>query len=439
MSELEQGGEVSKTRTYILYMDNDDAGKAAKEKLTLELDNKGYIHKDIYKLIEGNTDSGEVSILKDSKDANDALVKNQDQFKSAISYVTSRAAITTGDEREQYDLEYENKLAQAFDSFYIKKPKIPTGFKGLDEILDGGLYPALYILGAAMGAGKTTLLLQMADYIATDSSDVLFFSGEMSFSQILARSLSRLSYETCRTTSEAFTARTIDSDVAGYAKDDPARKRLKEIFETYAQVAVRLPRIYDDVLAIKDIKETIATHAKLKGTKPVVFIDYLQKLKGETSRDKRQEIDEILRELKLLVTSFQIPIIAISSLNRDAFRPEKGNKAAVADTCPVQMLHFKESGNIEYEGDIVMGLSRDGSSAAQDERLMRLQVLKNKFGRRHGDTDFIELIYNAKFNHFRDVTVSDAKDKTRNKNQYYLSKEKYERDNIRNINPTRVG
>jgi replicative DNA helicase len=61
MSELEQGGEVSKTRTYILYMDNDDAGTKASETLQKEFKNKGYVSNNIYKLIEGSPNPDETS------------------------------------------------------------------------------------------------------------------------------------------------------------------------------------------------------------------------------------------------------------------------------------------------------------------------------------------------------------------------------------------
>lgn len=57
---------------------------------------------------------------------------------------------------------------------------IPTGFSGLDKVLNGGLTPGLTILGALSGLGKTTLALQIADQIASRGENTLFVSLEMS-------------------------------------------------------------------------------------------------------------------------------------------------------------------------------------------------------------------------------------------------------------------
>ncbi|MDR3195473.1 MAG: hypothetical protein LBT58_01590, partial [Endomicrobium sp.] len=68
----------------------------------------------------------------------------------------------------------------------------------------------LYVLGAVCGAGKTTFILQIIDNIARNKKDILFFSGEMSSREIIAKSISRLSYELSEDKDSRLTARTIN-------------------------------------------------------------------------------------------------------------------------------------------------------------------------------------------------------------------------------------
>ena len=73
----------------------------------------------------------------------------------------------------------------------VDTPFIPTGFKKLDSVLDGGLYEGLYIVGAISSLGKTTLITQITDQIAQSGTDVLIFSLEMARSELIAKSISR--------------------------------------------------------------------------------------------------------------------------------------------------------------------------------------------------------------------------------------------------------
>lgn len=73
----------------------------------------------------------------------------------------------------------------------VNTPSISTGFAKLDQVLDGGLYEGLHIVGAISSLGKTTLVLQIADQIAAAGNDVLVFSLEMARTQLMSKSISR--------------------------------------------------------------------------------------------------------------------------------------------------------------------------------------------------------------------------------------------------------
>ena len=75
-----------------------------------------------------------------------------------------------------------------------KKDVICTNFNDFDNALDGGLYSGLYFIGAISSLGKTTFCLQIADQIARQKQDVLIFSLEMARDELMAKSVSRLTF-----------------------------------------------------------------------------------------------------------------------------------------------------------------------------------------------------------------------------------------------------
>src|SRR5690606_222457 len=104
-------------------------------------------------------------------------------------------------QREQKQLKELGSASLLIDEFIEEINKnmntsgISTGFDNLDQSLGGGLYAGLYTLGAISSLGKTTLALQIADNIAANGYEVIFFSLEMALAEVLAKSFSRISAE----------------------------------------------------------------------------------------------------------------------------------------------------------------------------------------------------------------------------------------------------
>ena len=110
---------------------------------------------------------------------------------------------------------FKNDIAKSKDT-----PVISTGFEILDDKLDGGLYPGLYVIGAISSLGKTTLVLQIADQIAKAGQDVLFFSLEMARNELMAKSISRQTYiNTLATSGAAENAKTTRGILTGKRYD----------------------------------------------------------------------------------------------------------------------------------------------------------------------------------------------------------------------------
>lgn len=267
-----------------------------------------------------------------------------------------------------------------------------TGFNNLDAKA-GGLYPGLYVLAAATSLGKTTLALQIADQIAMQGEDVLFFSLEQSRLELVSKSLSRLTAQLASTTTAV---ESLD------IRRGHLTPLVMKAVQTYKQkIGDRLSIIEGNFNCdIGFITDYIRTYISRTGKKPTVFIDYLQIVQptaeGKTRSSRREEIDLAITELKRLTRELDITLIAISALNRTNY------------STPIAFESLKESGCIEYTCDVVWGLQlaclddnlfssdtnivakREKIKIAKDEkpRKIRLVCLKNRYGRSHYECAF---------------------------------------------------
>ena len=354
-------------RPLILALDNDSAGRRAQDELAKLLQDK----KIPYITAELTT--------KDVKDPNEMLVKNRETFKARVEEAIK-------DDKEKYLETSTDNYIQDFvngiaDS--VNTPCIPTGFKGIDEALDGGFYEGLYIVGAISSLGKTTLVTQIADQVAKQGHDVLIFSLEMARSELMAKSISRHTImEVLQTGGDTKNAKTVRGITAGvrYANyNDTEKELIKNAVTAYSDYAKHI-YITEGVgdLGARQIRETVEKHVQYTGNTPLVIIDYLQILApyNERATDK-QNTDKAVMELKRISRDFKTPVIGISSFNRDNY-----NNA-------VSMQAFKESGAIEYSSDILIGLQLKGAgdkdfdpteAKKKNPREIELVILKNRNG-----------------------------------------------------------
>ena len=294
---------------------------------------------------------------------------------------------------------------------------ISTGFSQLDSLLDGGLYPGLYSLGAISSLGKTTLILQIGDNIAKSGQGVLIFSLEMSRFELMAKTISRESLmrdiAENHSTRNAQTTRGI---LRANFRDNPTAERI--IYETlndYERWGENLT-IIEGIgnVGVEHVKSEVESYmAGNNGRAPVVVIDYLQILSPVSDRlSDKQAVDRNITELKRLSRDYQIPVIGISSFNRENYNS------------PVSMTSFKESGAVEYSSDVLIGLQyegadyRDGEKESERQARIRmliervkaeasagnsvpveLKILKNRNGR----LGKIKLEFTPMFNYFKEA------------------------------------
>lgn len=377
----------------IIALDNDEAGQRASREL-----------------IEGlqglNIPCYSFNPCGEYKDANEALQRDREALTIAVEEAEHLQDEEAQAQREAY---LKNSTANYLQSFIngiadsVDTPYIPTGFKKLDSVLDGGLYEGLYIVGAISSLGKTTIITQIADQIAQAGTDVLIFSLEMARAEIMAKSISRHTLQSVLATGgdirNAKTARGITTGKRYIDYSQTERDLINSSILEYSKYAQNI-YISEGVgdIGAEQIRETVKKHILFTGKTPVVIIDYLQILApySERATDK-QNTDKAVMELKRISRDYKTPVIGISSFNRANYKEA------------VTMEAFKESGAIEYSSDILIGLQLKGAgkkdfdaneAKRKDPREIELVILKNRNGR---TGDSLSFNFYPLFNYFEET------------------------------------
>ena len=255
---------------------------------------------------------------------------------------------------------------------------VPTGFSELDD-LTNGLHPGqLIIIAARPALGKSTLALDFAR-AASIKHDMpsIFFSLEMGRSEIAMRLLSAESAVPLQNMRKG----TVDS-------------------RDWTTIAATRGRINDAPLYIDDspnmtLVEIRAKCRRLKqkvGLK-LIIIDYLQLMtSGKKVESRQQEVSEFSRALKLLAKEIQVPVIALSQLNRG---PEQR-----ADKMPA-ISDLRESGSLEQDADMVILLHRESAYEKDNPRAGEADLIVAKH--RNGPTRTVTVAFQGHFSRFTDM------------------------------------
>ena len=365
----------------ILALDADEDGRKTEEELAKELER---LQASFYRY----------NLYGAAKDANEALLLDREGFIAEVRAAERAQEVELEAIAEAAKEEYLKTSAAAHIQDFLQgitagvnTPAISTGFFNLDSILDGGLYEGLYILGAISSLGKTTLALQLADNLAKAGQDVLIFSLEMARSELIAKSISRLTYLAADEKRDAKTTRgiTVGARYAGYSKTEKAL--INKAIGSYKEYAQHI-YIHEGVgdIGVEKVREVVQQHINITGSKPVVIIDYLQILAPYDMRSTdKQNTDKAVLELKRLSRDNKLTVLGISSFNRDSYKAGGGINQG-----KVSMTDYKESGALEYSADVLMGLEfasagtkeyDERTEKKKDPRQIRLVVLKNRNGK----------------------------------------------------------
>lgn len=275
---------------------------------------------------------------------------------------------------------------------------VPTGFIELDELTSGLQPGSLNIVAARPGVGKTSFAMNVVENIAMNPETVypaLVFSLEMPAHQIVLRMLSSFGRVSMKDLTEGRAQTTqwhdIVRKVSLLARNENGENKTKLYIDDSGDITPLELRSRARKLA--------AEHGGLS----VIMVDYIQLMKGQTRAESRAlEVGEISRSLKLLAKDLNVPIIALSQLNREV----EGRK----DHRPMNS-DLRESGSLEQDADMIMFLHREavykhGDDAASDDGTALLIVSKN----RNGALKDIELQFKGEYTAFFDRAAAYAQE-----------------------------
>jgi replicative DNA helicase len=249
---------------------------------------------------------------------------------------------------------------------------VPSGFADLDNILAGFQKSDLVILAARPSIGKTALALDIARNVAVKKKiPVGIFSLEMSSDQLVDRMLS------AEGRVDAWRIRT------GQLKSSEGEDDFAKIGEAMG-VLSEAPIFIDDSARANVMEmRTMARRLQAEHNLGLIIIDYLQLMEGRSNENRVQEVSEISRSLKGLARELNIPVIALSQLNR-----------SVESRSPQvpKLSDLRESGSIEQDADVVMFLYREDREKPDTPNKNVIQVIVSKH--RNGPLGTANLYFN---------------------------------------------
>ncbi|HOM29054.1 MAG TPA: replicative DNA helicase [Deltaproteobacteria bacterium] len=264
---------------------------------------------------------------------------------------------------------------------------VSTGFERLDIQLLGGLHRSdLIIIAGRPSMGKTSLALNIAQNVAVrERLPVAVFSLEMGIDQLALRMLA----------AEAW----VDQ---GLVRSSMSVQRLRK--EDWSKLIEASEKLYEAPIYIDDTPGVSPMEIRSKVRRlmsqvdlRLIVVDYLQLMSLKARTDSReQEISEISRTLKAIAKEFNVPLIAVSQLNR---RVEERH-----DKRPM-MSDLRESGAIEQDADVICFIYREDfytkDKGMPPTGIAEVIVAKH----RNGPTGTVELVWMPEFTRFGDLDV----------------------------------
>ena len=284
-----------------------------------------------------------------------------------------------------------------------------TGFKKLNEMIKGFKNGDLIIVAARPGMGKTTLCLNFMSQVLKSGSGVVFFSLEMPAEQIMMRILS------------SKTSIPLQDIMTGKI-DDEAMARLSDACGEFSEY-----KLFVHDSGYVNIHQVRTQMRKLKAMHPEIslcVIDYIGLMMSTNNfADRHIQIAEISRGLKLLARELDMPIIALSQLNRSL--ESRANKRPM-------LSDLRESGAIEQDADIILFVYRDEFFFEQEdkEKEYRASAEGNEYKSTHvfnklqekaeiivgknrnGETGSVDVLFQKQHSRFEDITSAPVSDVT---------------------------
>lgn len=330
------------------------------------------------------------NLIKAASEMAEMGYNEEDEVRNILDKAESKVfAVSQGHQKQMFIpiTSILNETFERIDDLHKEKGKlrgVPTGYKDLDNLMAGLQKSDLLILAARPSVGKTSLALDIARNVATKHKvPVGVFSLEMSKEQLVDRLLcAEANVDLWKMRTGRLSDREEDDD---FPRIGHAMGILSES-----------PIYIDDsaIATIMDIR-TKARRLQMEHGLGLLIIDYLQLMEGQYRTDNRvQEISEISRGLKQIAKELNVPVLALSQLNRGV---ESRNP-------PIPKLSdLRESGSIEQDADIVMFIYRE-AVYKPDLELDRRNIAEIHIAKhRNGPTGVIKLFFDEQKVSFKDL------------------------------------
>ena len=292
-------------------------------------------------------------------------------------------AVTDGNAKEDY-VSFSEALEETINEIDANSNRpdgvygVPTDFIEFDE-LTGGLHGGqMIVIAARPGVGKSTLALDIARSAAIHHQmTTVFFSLEMSRTELAMRILSAEGKISMGRLKKG------DLDTEGWTNLATLPGRIDSA-----------PLFIDDSpnLTLMEIRAK-CRRLKQRNDLKLVVLDYLQLMSsGKKVESRQQEVSEFSRSLKLLAKELDVPVIALSQLNRGS-EQRTDKRPMVSD--------LRESGSIEQDADMVILLHREDMYNPDSERVGEADMIIAKH--RGGPTRTIPLAFSGKYSRFNNM------------------------------------
>lgn len=308
-------------------------------------------------------------------------------------FLTKSMRGTTENSISSHDLAIETSKIIQMRSEMMGITGIATGFNSFDKSTGGWEDGTMIVLAARPGMGKTAAMLQFAAYPAIhDKIPVGIFSIEMPRTQIYMRMMAQISDISINKISGKSDTKMNHYDISS--------------LHTKCQPLYDAPIFIDDTpwLTLKAFKSKSRKMVYKNGVQ-LLFIDYLQLMDSEYNGNKEQQISKISSSIKALAKELNIPIIAISSLNRSV-------ELRGGDKRP-QLSDLRDSGAIESDADMVIFLYRpdyygiDEFDGGSSRELALFTIAKHRGGEL-GDIKLKWEGYKTKFSNYGQMSFDEA-------------------------------
>ncbi|MDA8163268.1 MAG: replicative DNA helicase [Desulfobacteraceae bacterium] len=328
------------------------------------------------RLIQASSDIA--ALCYEEADAVDEIIQSAESVIFEISQERIRQAFyplngVLKDSIKKVEIFYENKKLIT---------GVSSGFYELDQLTAGFQPSDLVIIAGRPSMGKTALALNIAQRASIENNTtVAIFSLEMSKEQLALRMLcseARVDAQKVRT---------------GFLSEHD--------WPVLINAAGRLSEasIFIDDTPAASVLEMRAKARRLKSEHGLglVIVDYLQLMRGRAQSERReQEISDISRSLKAMAKELNVPVIALSQLNRKV--EDRPNKRP-------QMADLRESGAIEQDADVIIFIYRDEVYSRPDEdNPNRGKAELNVAKQRNGPTGLVQLAFVSKFSTFANLS-----------------------------------